>query len=498
MKKFSFNGKSKLKISGFIFTGMLSLSLLAAPSAEARKRGRAPASAPTSAALKITAGPTVSNITGSTASISWSLSDYGQGQVQYGTSTSYGVSSKKEASFNYNSHTQDLSGLKAGTVYHYRVISWDRAGVAVLSADNTFQTSGAAPSPTPKPTVTPVMTPTPKPTSTPASTPSPTPKPSATPTPSRDPASASCAPAPKSNTVVSVKDKGAKGDGSTNDTAAIQSAINQVNGTGGTVFVPAGTYMIDAVKQLNLGSNMTFQMDPKAILQVITNSSEGYAALYVSGSNVNIVGGKIIGDRASHKGSSGEYGMGVLISGGSNVYVDSIQANELWGDGFYIGQGAKNINVCNVVSNHNRRQGLSIVGGDGIIIKNSAFTNTDGTNPQSGIDIEPNQGETATNIQILNSTFSGNHFYAIEFWGDAGNISNVTVDGNTMTTGGEWAMEILGAVNCRITNNKMTSPAGGVLIDPGSKNITVTGNTIVTPRIPVVDNGSGNTVSNNH
>jgi hypothetical protein len=42
---------------------------------------------------------------------------------------------------------------------------------------------------------------------------------------------------------VNVKDKGAKGDRTTDDTAAIQAAIDKAGGTGGTVLVPKGTYM---------------------------------------------------------------------------------------------------------------------------------------------------------------------------------------------------------------------------------------------------------------
>lgn len=45
---------------------------------------------------------------------------------------------------------------------------------------------------------------------------------------------------------VSVKDFGAVGDGITNDTAAIQTAINSFGGQPGTVFFPAGTYVIEA------------------------------------------------------------------------------------------------------------------------------------------------------------------------------------------------------------------------------------------------------------
>ena len=58
-----------------------------------------------------------------------------------------------------------------------------------------------------------------------------------------------CVVAPKSPLVVNVRDKGAKGDGRTDDTEAIQAAIDEVGGTGGTVLVPGGTYMVDAVKK---------------------------------------------------------------------------------------------------------------------------------------------------------------------------------------------------------------------------------------------------------
>ena len=46
---------------------------------------------------------------------------------------------------------------------------------------------------------------------------------------------------------ISVKDFGATGDGTTDDTTAIQNAINAVIAQGGgTLFFPAGTYLINA------------------------------------------------------------------------------------------------------------------------------------------------------------------------------------------------------------------------------------------------------------
>jgi polygalacturonase len=56
--------------------------------------------------------------------------------------------------------------------------------------------------------------------------------------------------------IVDVRSFGAVGDGVRDDTAAFQAAINSLPSTGGTVTVPAGTYLIDAVRTIKLRSLM--------------------------------------------------------------------------------------------------------------------------------------------------------------------------------------------------------------------------------------------------
>src|SRR5690348_13860065 len=65
---------------------------------------------------------------------------------------------------------------------------------------------------------------------------------------------------------VNVRTKGALGNGVHNDTAAIQAAINSLPATGGTVYIPAGRYMIDANKSISLRSHTRLQMAPTAQL----------------------------------------------------------------------------------------------------------------------------------------------------------------------------------------------------------------------------------------
>ena len=110
----------------------------------------------------------------------------------------------------------------------------------------------------------------------------------------QDAAPLGCVTAPTSPLVVNVKDKGAKGDGRTDDTEAIQAAIDDVGGTGGTVLVPGGTYMVDAVdkqRRLALRTDMTLELAKDAILKAIPNDSRKYSVLSISDvSNVTVIG----------------------------------------------------------------------------------------------------------------------------------------------------------------------------------------------------------------
>ncbi len=62
--------------------------------------------------------------------------------------------------------------------------------------------------------------------------------------------------------MVDVRTKGATPGDASDDTSAIQSAVDQVAGGGGTVLVPDGVYWIDAVRGVRLGSRMTLKMAP--------------------------------------------------------------------------------------------------------------------------------------------------------------------------------------------------------------------------------------------
>jgi parallel beta-helix repeat protein len=261
---------------------------------------------------------------------------------------------------------------------------------------------------------------------------------------------------------VNVKNKGALGNGSHDDTAAIQSAINSLPSSGGTVVIPAGRYMINALKPLTLHSHTRLQLDSDAELKVIPNGASRYWVVKVfEVNNVEIVGGKMTGDRANHKGNTGEWGYGINISGSNNVLVRNVNLSEFWGDGMWIGavkEGGKltrsnYVTVNNVTSSHNRRQGLSIGPSQHVYIVNSTFKDTQGTLPEAGLDIEPQDQGPADTIRLENNTFSGNKGNGIEMHY---NVSNVTITGNTLSGNDGFGSLAIGPGQLNINNNYAT------------------------------------------
>ncbi|GLQ87357.1 hypothetical protein GCM10007898_09230 [Dyella flagellata] len=217
--------------------------------------------------------------------------------------------------------------------------------------------------------------------------------------------------------VVNVRNFGAMGNGATDDTAAIQAAINALPSTGGTVVVPDGTYMINALKGISLRSHTRLHLFGSAYLQAIPNSASRYWVVKAWGvNNVEIVGGNVVGERTQHQGTYGEWGYGINISGSSNVYVHDIHVSNSWGDGLLIGGTgsgrtlvrSSNITFNRVTSFNNRRQGLSITPATQVYVVNSSFSSSNGTAPQAGIDIEPQTQGTTDTIRLENDTLASN------------------------------------------------------------------------------------------
>jgi hypothetical protein len=86
---------------------------------------------------------------------------------------------------------------------------------------------------------------------------------------------------------MNVKAFGAKGDGTTNDTAAIQLAATRISTTGGTILFPSGDYVISTRIDFT-GNNVNCVLDQDA--GIVYNTPD-YVAFKFTGTNSSVVGG---------------------------------------------------------------------------------------------------------------------------------------------------------------------------------------------------------------
>jgi parallel beta-helix repeat protein len=311
-------------------------------------------------------------------------------------------------------------------------------------------------------------------------------------------AAQTCVPAATARTTVDVHLLGAKGDGSTNDTKAIQSAIDRVAPTGGTVVVPDGTYMIDAVQGIRLASRVTLRMSREARLKAIPNDKTNYSIVRISNvSDANVVGGALIGERERHGGTTGEWGMGVTVSASANIVIEGVTITGMWGDGVYINERSRNIRLCSVTADSNRRQGLSVISVDGLEVVDSEFSNTNGTRPAAGIDFEPNARDSINRVQVRDSRFFNNEGPGIQITGAFSPVTEVAVERNVISSNGGAGVYVYGTAGHRVVGNVIAGNRGpAVLLSKGSKSNKVSQNRITGNGIR--DDGENAVSANEH
>ncbi len=84
-------------------------------------------------------GVASSDVTASSAIITWTTDEEATSEVQYGLASNYGSGTMVDEALSLG-HRVMLSGLVYGTTYHYRVRSADAAGNLAMSGDYTFTT----------------------------------------------------------------------------------------------------------------------------------------------------------------------------------------------------------------------------------------------------------------------------------------------------------------------------------------------------------------------
>jgi parallel beta-helix repeat protein len=287
----------------------------------------------------------------------------------------------------------------------------------------------------------------------------------------------------RGSAVIDVRAHGAKGDGIHDETSSFQAAINALPEAGGTITVPAGAYLIDPTRSVKLRSRMHLSLAAGARLLARPNASpRAYVLLAQQLEDVEISGGRIIGERDSHLAASGEWGHGIRIRGCSGVTVRDIHISRCWGDGISAGgiisrarasQPGRDYVFENVVCTGNRRQGLTIGSSRRVRVRNCTFADTGGTPPGAGIDIEPDTG-IASDIVIEDCLLRGNRGPGISIYKRAAGVTirRCTIDRNR----GDGILAVT-AIDCVFADNIIRDNGlKGIALKAGSRNVRVAGN----------------------
>ena len=193
-------------------------------------------------------------------------------------------------------------------------------------------------------------------------------------------------------------------DGSVDYTSAVQMALDKYR----TVLFPNFPILINT-KGLTISSNSIIIFDKNSKIKLVPNRETHYEILRLHDvENVNLYNANIEGDKYGHTGTKGEWGMGISMRGAKNVKLFNSIVKYCWGDGIYLGITEKssnnlNITIVNTILDDNRRNGMSIIAAENLVVNKLIVANTNGTPPMAGVDIEP---DSNTDV-IKNLNFDG-------------------------------------------------------------------------------------------
>lgn len=216
---------------------------------------------------------------------------------------------------------------------------------------------------------------------------------------------------------VNVKWFGAKGDGdaSFDNKNIIYTIIALLNGTGQTMLFEDGIFMTSRLG-FNNSHNIVVELK-NATLNIIDDISkiyEPFIKLDNNSSDIHFVLDSISSiKRNKALYTTGEHRHCVSFLACTNCSFTGGKVEESGGDGFYLGSPGvdglpSNITIKNVAIDNNKRQGISIISGKNINLSDLVITNTSGTGPSAGIDLEPEDNYYIYNVNINNVRCIGN------------------------------------------------------------------------------------------
>lgn len=174
--------------------------------------------------------------------------------------------------------------------------------------------------------------------------------------------------------------------------------------------------------------------------------------------------------------------LGIDIRAAQYIRIAGVRVADFLQDGIYLGGAAGQAPPRHVVIEHceligNQRQGISVTHGDQVRITGCYIARTSGAAPSSGIDLEPNNRRSVTNVQITGNRFEQNAGYGVLLVGQNGPVADVLVDANTTTGNAQGGLRILLGTRVTVRSNVLhESVRPAIVVDVSSTDVVLDGN----------------------
>jgi parallel beta-helix repeat protein len=296
-----------------------------------------------------------------------------------------------------------------------------------------------------------------------------------------------------STVTANVKSFGAAGDGISDDSAAIQKAIDSLSRTGGTVFLPAGTYRIGAgvldkvsglSVALRIGSFVNLLGDGagKSIMKVDPNVSSTLNRFLINDkpgdSNISI--SRLTIDTANTPVSKGS-GAGLSFVKSKNIAIEDVEFKNVKKEAIDL-LSVSNFTIRNNVV-YNTWTGISLRDCSNGDVVDNAITSTGG----DGIIVMSEAHDRCTDLHIKSNNINAVNDTAIDIdtHDGSGHHENIIVSENIIENNLASAVSVgiraSQSSNIIISNNIIKNASLGILLDTPTappKSISVSGNII--------------------
>ncbi len=220
---------------------------------------------------------------------------------------------------------------------------------------------------------------------------------------------------------INPRETGASGDGTTDDAASLQRAVDAIASTGGTLVLEPRVYRVG--KGIEVTGKKGFKIEGNGATikfadtnSLLPSSVENRIIAFTFCEDLVVEEVTFDGNRDNRyqETAPGQDPMHnvQLGSGNRRVSFSSVESNNSLVDGFYIAGGQddpseRNVDVIfnNCIALNNRRQGMSVICAEGVTVNGGSFSDTGHSNSKSFISSVANGGTDEIVVSVQSAAY---------------------------------------------------------------------------------------------